>query len=89
MFPTCFSKSWSELATLEGWKNNLPESMKSQVLVKTRIEKPEVQRRRAEITKERSVKQLSMIESMSDFPIPTTIENLISKEKRNANKPEM
>ncbi len=64
----------------------MPESLKSQVLVKAVVEDPEVQRRHAEITKERSVKQLSMIGSMSDFPVPDTIENLLNKEKRNANK---
>ena len=39
----------------------MPESMKCEVMVRSRVEDPEVQRERAEITKTRTVSQLSQI----------------------------
>jgi hypothetical protein len=74
------------LADLNTWKNGLPESMKTEVLVRAVIEDPELQRTRSEITKTRTVQQLSQINSMSEFPIPTNIENLMNAEKRAAKK---
>ena len=76
------SKSWSELRDVNAWKNALPESMtKAEVLVRARVEDPEVQAERAEITKNKTVQELSQINSLADFPIPKTIETLINKEK--------
>ena len=72
------SKSWTDINT---WKESMPESMKSEVLVRSRVEDPEVQRERAEIAKTRTVSQLSQINSLADFPIPKTIENILNKEK--------
>ena len=59
----------------------MPESLRSEVLVKTKIEKPEVQRERAQLVSSKSVSELSQVTSLSDFPIPTTIERLVSKSK--------
>ena len=75
-----FSKSWSELANIETWKNSLvPETLKSEVLVRARVEDPELQKRRAELTKSCTVQQLSQINSFSEFPIPKTIEKVINQ----------
>merc|ERR1719305_961791 len=41
------------------------------------VEDPEVQAARAEIVKSKSVNELSQISSMTDFPIPDTIENFV------------
>ena len=54
---------------------------KAEVLVRARVEDPEVQAERAEITKNKTVQELSQINSLADFPIPKTIETLINKEK--------
>ncbi len=57
----------------------LPESLKTQVLVKSRVEDPEVRAQRKELTESKSVSELSQVTSLSDFPIPTTLERLMSK----------
>ena len=59
----------------------LPESLKCQLLVKSKTEKPEVQRERAQLVSSKSVSELSQVTSLNDFPIPTTIERLVSKSK--------
>ena len=59
----------------------LPESLKSQLLVKSKIEKPEVQKERAQLVSSKSVSELSQVTSLNEFPIPTTLERLISKSK--------
>jgi hypothetical protein len=38
-------------------------------------------RERQQITQSKSVSELSQMKSISDFPIPTTIENLIQQAK--------
>merc|ERR1719412_1983997 len=57
----------------------MPDSFKSQLLVKAKVEKPEVQKERAELVSTKSVSELSQVTSLSEFPIPTTIETLIEK----------
>merc|ERR1712032_707899 len=42
------------------------------------VEEPEVQAARAEVVKSKSVAELSQITTISDFPVPETIENLFS-----------
>jgi hypothetical protein len=41
----------------------------------------EILRERQQITQSKSVSELSQMKSISDFPIPTTIENLIQQAK--------
>jgi hypothetical protein len=58
----------------------LPKALtEKQLLVKARVEDPETQKSRKEITENKSVAELSQVHSMADFPIPTTIETLIEK----------
>ena len=59
----------------------MPDSFKSQLLVKAKVEKPEVQKERAELVSTKSVSELSQVTSLSEFPIPTTLERIISKSK--------
>ena len=63
----------------ERLQNAMPESMKAQVLVKARVEDPETQQYRRQLTESKSVSELSQISSWSDFPVPTTIERMLSK----------
>lgn len=60
-------------------ENALPESLKAKVLVKSRVEDEEVRQLRRQLVESKSVSELSQISSWSDFPIPTTIEKLMSK----------
>ena len=62
-------------------KNVVPESFKAQVLVKSRVEDPEVREIRRQLVQSKSVSELSQVTSLSDFPIPSTIERLVSKSK--------
>lgn len=59
----------------------LPSSLKSEVLVRSRVEDPEVLQERRQVCQSKSVSELSQMRSMSDFPIPTTIEKLIQAQK--------
>merc|ERR1712106_278929 len=57
----------------------LPASLNSQLLVKSKIEDPEVVTRNQEIIKTKSVSELSQIRDLSDFPIPAGIENFFKQ----------
>ena len=68
--------------------------MKTEVMVRSRYEDPEIQQHRRQVTQSKSVSELSKIEGFADFPIPTTIEKMIHAKKDGANnadpdKPEM
>ena len=75
--------SLSDFGKLDAWKERLPDSMKSEVLVKARVEDPEIQKQRAELTKCKTPNQLSQINSLADFPIPTTIETMLEKRPKS------
>merc|ERR1712106_1231047 len=61
----------------------LPRSLKSELLVKSCIEDPEIQQERRALTESKSVSELSQIKSLSDIPIPDNIEKLISRAATN------
>lgn len=52
--------------------------MKSEMLVRTRMEDPDVLRERRELVQSKSVSELASITSITDFPVPATIGNLLS-----------
>merc|ERR1712233_268909 len=59
--------------------NTLPASLtETKLMTKSVVEEPEVQAARAEVVKSKSVAELSQITTISDFPVPETIENLFS-----------
>merc|ERR1712142_189804 len=64
----------------------LPKSLKSELLVKSCVEDPEVQQERMALTQSKSVSELSQIKSLSEFPIPENIEKLISRTATNKNE---
>jgi len=57
----------------------LPKSLKSELVVRSRVEDPEVQVERKKLTESKSVSELAAITSLSDIPIPANIEKLIGK----------
>ena len=61
----------------------LPKSLKSELLVKSCVEDPEIQQERMALTQSKSVSELSQIKSLSDIPIPENIEKLISRTATN------
>ena len=68
--------------TMKKLYNQLPGSLKSEVLVRARQEEPEIQFARAEIIKNKSVNELSQITSIDDFPLPKSVEHLIGRAPR-------
>ena len=73
----------------------LPSSLKTELMTRSRYEDPEIQQQRRQVTQSKSVSELSKIEGLADFPIPTTIEKMIHTKKdatnnaENPEKPEM
>ena len=65
---------------LKGMYDKVPETFKTQLLVKATVEDPEIQAQRAELIKEKSVNELSQVTSFSEFPVPDTIERLASRQ---------
>merc|ERR1719433_969446 len=62
---------------------SLPRSLKSELRVKSCVEDPSVQLQHMELTQSKSVSELSQIKSIADFPVPDTIERLISRSATN------
>merc|ERR550534_1481379 len=59
--------------------DTLPASLtETKLMTKSVVEEPEVQAARAGVVKSKSVAELSQITTISDFPVPETIENLFS-----------
>ena len=69
--------------TNEGF--NLKKSLNAQCLVRSRVEDPQIQAARAEVVKNKSVAQLSQVTSLSDIPIPTSIQTMVEN-ARNREK---
>merc|ERR1711970_443639 len=57
----------------------IPDSLKTELLVKSKIEDPEVVAKNQELVKTKSVSELSQIRDISDFPIPDGIENFFKQ----------
>ena len=60
--------------------DKVPESLKTQLLVKATVEDPEVQKERADIVKAKTVNELSQVTSFKEFPVPDNIERLVSRQ---------
>lgn len=75
--------------TLEDMYNSLPKSLtKSEVLCSSRvIEDPDLIAQRQEMVRSKTPRELSQINALDDFPIPTKIETLIKKKQENNLKP--
>ena len=69
--------SWNASNFQENIYATLPKSLKSEVLVRTRVESPEVQESRKSVVQSKSVSELSQVKNFADFPLPTPIEHLI------------
>lgn len=65
----------------ENFYATLPRSMKADVLVRSRLEDPEVLKDRQSAVKNMSVSELAHVSGLSDMPIPTTLENLFKGKK--------
>ena len=59
----------------------MPAALKAQLLCKSKFEAPEVLAARRQIVSSKSVGELSQINSLSEFPVPGTLQRLLSKSK--------
>ena len=64
--------------------DNLPEGLKTELLVKTKVEEdPEVLKERQEMTRSKTPSELAKIHGISDFPLPQKLDTLVRPSKRN------
>ena len=82
-------KSQSTLSLSQSLYGSLPRSLKQDLLVKARVEDPDILAERRAIVASKSVSELSQITSLSDIPIPTTLSRAFHKsmERLNGMKP--
>merc|ERR1711887_81797 len=72
-------KSQSTQSLSQSMYSTLPRSLKQDLLVKSRIEEPDILAERRAIVASKSVSELSQITSISDIPIPTTLSRVFHK----------
>jgi hypothetical protein len=66
----------------ENLRERLPESLKSECLVRAKIEKDEaVLKQRQELTRAKSPSELSEIRSFKDIPVPAFVQNIRKKKE--------
>ena len=64
--------------------DNLPEGLKTQLLVKTKVtEDLEVLAARQELTRTKTPNELGQIHGFGEFPLPEKIDTLVRPSKRN------
>ena len=62
--------------------DKLPAHLKSEVLVRARQEHPDIQAARAEVVRNTTVNELSQINSLSQFPLPKNVDEMIGRAPR-------
>ena len=63
--------------------STLPRSLKSEILVKSRVQTVDaIQKSRRDLVESKSVGELSQVNKISDLPIPSPIQNLWQQGKR-------
>merc|ERR1712226_528133 len=72
-------KSQSTQSLSQSMYSTLPRSLKQDLLVKSRIEEPDILAERRAIVASKSVSELSQITSISDIPIPKTLSRAFHK----------
>ena len=58
---------------------SIPSSLKSELIVTSVVENPEIVARNKELIKNKSVSELSQIRDIAEFPIPEKIENFFKQ----------
>ena len=72
-------KAQSTQSLSQSLYGSLPRSLKQDLLVKARMEDPDVLAERRAVVASKSVSELSQITSISDFPIPSTLSKAFHK----------
>ena len=72
-------KSQSTTSLSQSLYGSLPRSLKQDLIVKSRVEDPDVLAERRAVVASKSVSELSQITSISDFPVPKTLSRAFHK----------
>ena len=72
-------RSQSTTSLSQSLYGSLPRSLKQDLIVKSRVEDPDVLAERRAIVASKSVSELSQITSLSDFPVPKTLSRAFHK----------
>merc|ERR1719450_461689 len=78
-------KAQSTQSLSQSLYGSLPSSLKQDLLVKARVEDPDVLAERRAVVASKSVSELSQITSLSDFPVPTTLSRAFHKSMERLN----
>ena len=78
-------KAQSTQSLSQSLYGSLPRSLKQDLLVKARLEDPDVLAERRAVVASKSVSELSQITSISDFPIPSTLSKAFHKSMERLN----
>ena len=78
-------KAQSTQSLSQSLYGSLPRSLKQDLLVKARVEEPEVLEARRAVVASKSVSELSQITSISDIPIPSTLSRAFHKSMEKLN----
>ena len=79
MFYFIRMKSQSTTSLSQSLYGSLPRSLKQDLIVKSRVEDPDVLAERRAVVASKSVSELSQITSISDFPVPKTLSRAFHK----------
>ena len=72
-------RSQSTTSLSQSLYGSLPQSLKQDLMVKSRVEDPDILAERRAIVASKSVSELSQITSISDFPVPKTLSRAFHK----------
>ena len=76
----------SEEAKKKTLYENIPKALRANLLVRTKKEIPdETLRKRQEATRAKTPTELGNISSISDFPVPSSVENLFGRKRHSRN----
>lgn len=78
-------KAQSTQSLSQSLYGSLPRSLKQDLLVKARMEEPDVLAERRAVVASKSVSELSQITSISDFPVPSTLSKAFNKSMERLN----
>merc|ERR1712048_24927 len=78
-------KAQSTQSLSQSLYGSLPRSLKQDLLVKARVEDPDILAERRAVVASKSVSELSQITSLSDFPVPTTLSRAFHKSMERLN----
>ena len=89
LITTVFHFSLSSRVKLDDMYGNLPRALKSECLVRTKVEEDEnVLAERRKIVESMSPAELGQLNSLSDIPMPSALEKIFKTSEKSAKQPD-